>query len=65
MNQQTLNSTYDTQAIQMVEDLTLFPSDRGLDAVYQHAVQVEAELSVKKLSYGGYLQTTMNGCTLQ
>ena len=60
MNQQTMNSTYDTQVMQMAEDLKLFPGDRGLDAVYQHAVQIEAELTVKKLSHGGYLQTTMN-----
>ena len=46
--------------MQMAEDLKLFSSDRGLDAVYQHAVQIMAELTVKKLSRVGYLQTTIN-----
>ena len=46
--------------MQMAVDLKLLSSDRGLDAVYQHAVQIEAELTVKKLSHGGYWQTTTN-----
>ena len=46
--------------IDLPDDLELFASDSGLDAVYQYAVQIEAELTVKKLSHRGYLQTTTN-----
>ena len=35
------------------------PLNWGLDVVYQHAAQIEAELRAKKLSHGEYLQTTM------
>ena len=35
------------------------PLNWGLDVVYQHAAQIEAELVAKKLSHGEYLQTTM------
>ena len=31
----------------------------GLDVVYQHAAQIEAELMAKKLSLDEYLQTTI------
>ena len=35
------------KAMKMADDLKLFASDKGLDAVYQHAVQIEAELTVE------------------
>ena len=46
--------------IDLTENLKLFSSDRGLDGVFKYAVQIEAELTVKKLSHGEYLQTITN-----
>ena len=41
--------------MQIAEDLKLFAIDMGVDAVYQ----IEAQLTVKKLSHGGYLHEVL------